>query len=76
RLETVLNDQRQNATWLRLVTIIGGLVIVAVVGGATATVFRYAWEVSRARSELNALNLTLEDRVLRRTAQLTEARDR
>jgi two-component sensor histidine kinase len=39
-------------------------------------VFRYAWEVSRARSELNALNLTLEDRVSRRTAQLAEARDR
>lgn len=76
RLETLLNDQRQNATLLRLATIIGGLVIVLVVGGATATVFRYAWEISRARNELNVLNLTLEDRVDRRTAQLAEARDR
>jgi two-component sensor histidine kinase/CHASE3 domain sensor protein len=75
-LETVLNDQGQNATWLRLATSIGGLVIVLVVGAATAAVFRYAWEVARARNELNALNLTLEDRVVRRTAQLTEARDR
>lgn len=75
RLEILLNDQRQNATHLRLVTIIGGLVIVLVVGGATATVFRYAWEVSRARYELNALNLTLENRVVSRTAQLAEARD-
>jgi two-component sensor histidine kinase len=76
RLEILLNDQRQNATLLRLATIMGGLVIILVVGGATATVFRYAWEVSRARNELDALNLTLEDRVVRRTAQLTEARDR
>lgn len=76
RLESVLNDQRQNAILLRLVTIIGGLVIVLVVGGATGTVFRYAWEVARARNELNALNMTLEDRVVRRTVELTEARDR
>ena len=76
RIETLLSDQRQNATLLRLATIIGGLVIVLVVGGATFTVFRYAWEVSRARNELNSLNLTLEDRVVRRTAQLSEARDR
>ena len=75
RIEALLNEQRQNATLLRLATIIGGLIIVVVVGGATATVFRYAWEVSRARNELNALNLTLEDRVMRRTTQLTEARD-
>ena len=75
RIEAQLNEQRQNATLLRLATIIGGLIIVVVVGGATATVFRYAWEISRARNELNALNLTLEDRVMKRTAQLTEARD-
>ena len=47
-----------------------------VVGATTFTVFRYAWEISAARNELNALNLSLEDRVNRRTAQLTEARDR
>jgi two-component sensor histidine kinase/CHASE3 domain sensor protein len=76
RLESLMNDQRQNAILLRLTTIIGGLVIVLVVGGATATVFRYAWEVARARNELSALNLTLEDRVARRTAELAEARDR
>ena len=76
RLVTVLEDQRRNATLLRLVTIIGGLVIVLVVGAATFTVFRYAWEISRARSELTALNLSLEDRVARRTSQLEAARDR
>jgi two-component sensor histidine kinase len=76
RLEASLNDQRQNATLLRLTTTFGGLVIILVVAGATATVFRYAWEVTRARNELGQLNLTLEDRVAKRTAQLTEARDR
>jgi CHASE3 domain sensor protein len=76
RLEGALNDQRQNATLLRLTTIIGGLVIVLVVAGVTATVFRYASEVTRARNELGQLNLTLEDRVTKRTAQLSEARDR
>jgi len=76
RLEALLNNQQQNALLLRLTTIIGGLIIVIVVGGTTFTVFRYAWEISRARNELNALNLTLEDRVVRRTAQLSEARDR
>lgn len=76
RLEALLDNQRRNATLLRLVTMIGGLVIVLVVGGAIATVFRYAWEVSRARNQLNALNMTLEDRVVGRTAQLAEARDR
>jgi two-component sensor histidine kinase/CHASE3 domain sensor protein len=76
RLEALLNDQQQNATLLRLATIIGGLVIVVVVTAAVATVFRYAWERARARNELKALNLTLEDRVVRRTEQLAEARDR
>lgn len=75
RLEAVLEDQRRNATLLRLATVIGGLVIVCVVGAATFTVFRYAWEISHARSELTALNLSLEDRVARRTSQLEAARD-
>jgi two-component sensor histidine kinase/CHASE3 domain sensor protein len=76
RLATGMNDQRQNALLLRLATIIGGLVIAVVVGATTFTVFRYASEISAARNELNALNLSLEDRVNRRTAQLEEARDR
>lgn len=75
-LQAIQGEQRQNALMLRLATTIGGLIIILVVGATTATVFRYAWEVSRARNELNALNLTLEDRVTKRTAQLAEARDR
>ena len=75
-VETSLNDQRRNATLLRLASIIGGMVIVLVVAGATVTVFRYAWEIAHARNALNDMNRTLEDRVARRTTELTEARDR
>ena len=70
RLETSSNDQRRNATLLRVATIIGGLVIVLVVAGAIVTVFRYAREVTQARNELNELNRTLEDRVSGRTLNL------
>ena len=76
RLAIGMNDQRQNALLLRLATIIGGLVIAVVVGATMFTVFRYASEISAARNQLNALNLSLEDRVNIRTAQLAEARDR
>lgn len=76
RLATLMTSQTQNAIWLRLTTIIGGLVILAVVGATMFTVLRYAWEISRARNELNALNFTLEDRVAQRTVQLAEARDK
>ncbi len=35
RLTTGVNEQRTNASWLRLVSVLGAIVIVAVVGGAT-----------------------------------------
>ncbi len=76
QLQAFLHDQRQNAILLRLASIIGGFVIVLVVAAATITVFRYAWEVAHARNELNEMNRTLEHRVVTRTLELTEARDR
>jgi two-component sensor histidine kinase/CHASE3 domain sensor protein len=76
RLETVLDQQRQNAGLLRFVTLVGGAIILLVVAASTAAVYRYAWEVSQARNELDLLNHTLEDRVARRTSELAEARDR
>ena len=68
-------EQRQNATWLRLVSVIGGVVIVLVVGGVTMTIFRYAREIAHTRDEVQVLNATLEQRVKDRTADLTKARD-
>ena len=69
-------EQHANAALLRWVTIIGGLVIVLVVGGATVTVLRYAREVAQARDEVRTLATSLEERVSRRTADLAQARDR
>jgi two-component sensor histidine kinase/CHASE3 domain sensor protein len=76
RLTTSIVEQSQNALWLRLVSVIGGLVIVLVVGGVTLTIFRYAREVAQTRDEVQLLNATLEQRVKNRTADLVEARDK
>jgi two-component sensor histidine kinase len=75
-LQRSIAEQRLNATWLRLVSVISGLVIVAVVAGVIFTLFRYAGETVQARDEVNALNATLEQRVKDRTADLAQARDK
>lgn len=69
-------EQTTNAEWLRLVTLIGGLVIVAVVGAVMFTVLRYAREIAQARDEVRTINSSLELRVERRTKALADARDR
>ena len=76
RLTAGVVEQRRNATWLRWLSIIGGLVIVVVVGGVTVTIFRYAREILQTRNEVQKLNATLEQRVQDRTADLTQARDK
>ena len=50
RLTTGVAEQQANATLLRLFSIIGGIVIVAVVGIAAVTVVRYTRELRRART--------------------------
>lgn len=69
-------EQRQNALMLRWVSVIGAIVIIIVVGGVTITVLRYAREIAQARDEVRAMNLGLEARVERRTADLNLARQR
>ena len=76
RLTAGVREQRANAAMLRWASILGGLVIVVVVGGATVTVARYAREVAHARDEVRTLNAGLEERVRERTADLAAARDR
>lgn len=76
RLTTGVSEQRANATMLRWVSIIGGLVIILVVGGVTVTVLRYAREIVQARDEVRTLNTSLEQRVKDRTSALALARDR
>ena len=51
RLTSGLMQQRQNATWLRWASMVGGLVITLVVSGAILTIYRYTREVlSNSRS--------------------------
>jgi two-component sensor histidine kinase/CHASE3 domain sensor protein len=76
RLTSGVAEQKRNATWLRWVSVIGGLVIIVVVGGVTATIFRYASEIEQARDEVQDLNASLERRVNSRTADLIQARDK
>jgi two-component sensor histidine kinase/CHASE3 domain sensor protein len=76
RLTSGVAEQRTNGDWLRLVSAIGGLVIVAVVAGAAYGAARYTRELRDTRDEVNALNSKLEQRVAARTEDLAKARDR
>ncbi len=75
RLTDGVAEQRRNAEWLRWVSIVGGVMIIAVVGGSALTVWRYTRELVQARDEVTALNAELEERVRLRTADLTQAND-
>jgi len=76
RLTAGVEEQRVNALWLRVVSAIGALVIVGVVGATAIVLLRYTRELSGARDEVRGLNSVLEQRVVERTAELTGARDR
>jgi two-component sensor histidine kinase/CHASE3 domain sensor protein len=76
RLTSGLAQQRLNATSLRLVSVIGGLVIILVVSGVILTIYRYTREVAQTRDEVQSLNATLEQRVKDRTVDLAQARDK
>lgn len=76
RLSVGLVEQQENAAWLRGVTVGGGVLIVLVVAGVTATTLRYSYEISQARDEVRLLNASLERRVRERTADLDRARSR
>lgn len=75
RLTDGVAEQRRNADWLRWVSIIGGVMIIAVVGGSALTVWNYTRELVQARDEVTVLNAELEERVRLRTADLTQAND-
>jgi two-component sensor histidine kinase len=76
RLTTGIAEQRRNATWLRWVSVIGGLIIIIVVGGVIITIFRYTREIAQTRDEVQILNASLEQRVRSRTADLIAAREK
>ena len=69
-------EQRRNTGGLRLVSAVGALVIVVVIGGVGLGIARYTRELRRTRDQVNTLNGELEQRVVSRTADLAQARDR
>lgn len=76
RLTAGVAEQRANTGWLRLVSAIGALVIVAVVSGVAIGVARYTKELRETRDQLNTFNTELEQRVANRTKDLAQSRDR
>jgi len=76
RLNQGMEEQRANASWLRLVSALGTLLIIAVVGGAAIVLWRYTRELRAARDAVTASNAQLERRVDERTQDLVAARDR
>ena len=75
RLTSGVTDQRNAATALRWVTILGAVVILAGVGGFAWTVATYTRELGRARTALDAANASLEARVAERTRDLGRANE-
>jgi signal transduction histidine kinase len=75
RLDTGAERQRETANWLRLTTLLGALVILAVVGAAVWMALRYTRELLDAREEVKELNTGLEQRIAERTEDLVRANE-
>jgi signal transduction histidine kinase len=75
RLTTGVEEQRSSANWLRVVTILGGVIIFAVVGGAVWMALAYTRDLITAREEVQKLNADLEGRVAERTQDLVRANE-
>lgn len=69
-------EQQRNASRLRWVSLTAALVIVLVVVAVAFTVYRNRQDITRARDEVRAINLSLEERVDQRTRELAAARER
>jgi two-component sensor histidine kinase len=69
-------EQQRNASLLRWISGVAAVVIVLVVLAVTFTVYRNERDLKLARDEVQAVNLSLEERVKARTADLAMARER
>lgn len=69
-------EQQRNAWLLRWISIGAAVVISLVVAVVAFTVYRNGHDLKMARDEVRAVNLTLEERVKTRTADLAMARER
>lgn len=72
--DSVASQSNTNAA-LRVVAILGGLIILAVVGGAFWAVMNYTQELAKARAAVEEANADLEERVRERTTDLRKAND-
>jgi two-component sensor histidine kinase/CHASE3 domain sensor protein len=75
RLAELVDEQTENALLLRLISVIGGVVILATALLAIFTIVRYTQELNKARSDLASANDRLEQRVATRTAELGRANE-
>jgi two-component sensor histidine kinase len=69
-------EQQRNASLLRWISAGAAVVIVLVVFVVAFTVHRNRQDLKQARDEVRAINLSLEERVKTRTADLAMARER
>jgi signal transduction histidine kinase len=75
RITAAADEERNNVAWLRWVSILGGIVIVAVVGLAAHSAVHYTNVISQARDQIAEVNAGLEERVKLRTADLARANE-
>ncbi len=75
RVQALVDEQTRNAMLLRLLSIVGGVAIVAVLGIAILLVARYTRELRSARDAVSRSNEQLEQRVAERTADLGKANE-
>jgi two-component sensor histidine kinase len=69
-------EQQRSASLLRWISAGAAVVIILVVFVVVYTVYRNGHDLKLARDEVQAINLTLEERVKTRTADLAMARER
>ena len=67
--------QQQTANRLQVVELIGAVIVFAVTGGLAWLVLRYTRDITNARSEIEALNEGLEEKVRERTVELGRANE-
>ena len=75
RLTEGVEDQRETANLLRLITLIGGVIVIAVMGISVFTALNYTKDLVASREEVEALNADLEGRVSERTEELVRANE-